>query len=341
MKAVRIMRGLCAGLSTLILLLAGCGPTNSTSPIQPSKSTDRPTSSSSTADPSVSDSARQSDGKVNVVATTTMIADLVRVLGGDRVEVVGLMGPGIDPHLYQACAGDVGKLQAADVVVYNGLHLEGKMGEIFEKLTGDGLTVIAIEDAIAESKRLGWEDDDGVHDPHIWFDAMLWRDAATHVAAELAKADPSGRDVYEARLASYQKDLEDTDRYIRGRVEELPEDQRVLITAHDAFNYFGRAYGVEVRGLQGISTAAEAATSDVSALADFIVERKIRAIFVESSVPRKNIEALQAAVRAKGFEVRIGGELYSDSLGSPGMGADTYILMARANVDTIVDALKP
>lgn len=282
-----------------------------------------------------------SDEKVlKVVATTNMLADLSRVIGGDKVSVSGLMGPGIDPHLYQASAGDVTLMQKSDVVVYNGLHLEGKMGEIFENLTGQGYTVICIGDGIDQSKLLEWEEEDSLHDPHIWFDVALWKQAAKIVADGLSKAASEHADHFKANYDSYAKALDETDTYIKKRVHEVPEPARVLVTAHDAFNYFGRAYGFEVRGLQGISTDAEAGTADVSDLATFIVERQIKAIFIESSVPHKTIEALQAAVKAKGFDVAIGGELYSDSLGDPGSGAETYIKTVKANIDTIVDALK-
>lgn len=278
--------------------------------------------------------------KLNVVATTTMLTDLSTIIGGERVTVDGLMGPGIDPHLYQASAGDVALMQKADIVVYNGLHLEGKMGDIFEKLSGQGTNVICIGDRLDESRLLASEKDSSVHDPHIWFDLSLWEDAAKSVTDGLCLADPEGKGVYRANLGFYLKELMETDIYIRNRVDELPKEQRILITAHDAFQYFGKAYGFEVRGLQGISTDAEAGTADVSDLACFIVKRQVKAIFVESSVPPKTIEALQAAVKAKGFEVVIGGELYSDSLGDAEAGTDTYILTVRANIDTIVDALK-
>ena len=277
---------------------------------------------------------------LNVVATTTMLADLSDIIGAEHVSVSGLMGPGIDPHLYQASAGDMTLMQQSDVVVYNGLHLEGKMGEVFESLDGQGHAVICIEDGLDESKLLEWDGGGSVHDPHIWFDVALWKDAAKIVADGLSKADPDHASDYEANLEDYFKELDEADTYIRERASEVPEEQRVLVTAHDAFNYFGKAYGFEVRGLQGISTDAEAGTADVSALADFIVERQIKAIFVESSVSPKTIRALQAAVKAKNFDVAIGGELYSDSLGGGGSGAESYILTVKANIDTIVNALK-
>lgn len=308
---VKILRGI---VLALVVLLAGCGQ------------------------PAVGDDS--AEDTLDVVATTTMLADLSTVIGGEHVSVDGLMGPGVDPHLYQASAGDVTLMQKADVVVYNGLHLEGKMGDIFESFSGQDEAVICIEEGLDESKLLAWEGGGSVHDPHIWFDVSLWKDAAKAVATGLSQADPDNRADYEANLDQYLAELDELDTYIHERVSEVPEDQRVLITAHDAFNYFGTAYGFEVRGLQGISTDAEAGTADVSSLADFIVERQIKAIFVESSVPMKTIEALQAAAKAKGFDVAIGGELYSDSLGGEGSGAESYLLTVKANVDTIVDALK-
>jgi manganese/zinc/iron transport system substrate-binding protein len=283
---------------------------------------------------------KKTSDTLNIVATTTMLADLSRVIGGEHVNVDGLMGPGIDPHLYQASAGDVTLMQNADVVVYNGLHLEGKMGEIFQSLTDRGSTVICIEDGLPKDQLLSWEDDSSVHDPHIWFQVSLWKSAAKTVADRLSEADPSHAQAYKKNLEAYTLELEKLDTYIRDRINEIPKDQRVLITAHDAFQYFGKAYGLEVRGLQGISTDAEAGTADISTLADFITKRKIKAVFVESSVPPKTIEALQAAVKSKGFDVAIGGELYSDSLGGKNSGAETYLLTVKANVDTIVGALK-
>lgn len=279
-------------------------------------------------------------GKLNVVATTTMLYDLTKVIGGEHVQVEALMPAGVDPHLYQASAGDVNKLQNADIVVYNGLHLEGKMGEIFAELNKQNKNVICIEDGIDKGDLLQDEDDASIPDPHIWFDAMIWKQAAKHVSVRLSEIDAANKDKYAANYESYSKELDELHKYITDRVNELPENQRVLITAHDAFRYFGKGYHFEVRGLQGISTVAEAGTSDVSDLAAFIAENQIKAIFIESSVPAKNIEALQAAVKAKGFDVQIGGELYSDSLGDEKDGNETYIKTCKANINTIVDALK-
>ena len=283
---------------------------------------------------------KEDDGKLNIVTTTTMLYDLTAYIAGDHAEVTALMGPGVDPHLYQASAGDVTKMQEADVVVYNGIHLEGKMGDIFASLTEQGRDIICAEDGIDKSVLLDDETNPEIYDPHVWFDVTIWMDVAEHAAKVLGEIDPENAADYNANKDNYIKELEELDTYIRNRVEELPESSRVLVTAHDAFRYFGKAYGFEVKGLQGISTDAEAGTADVSNLAKFIADNKIKAIFVESSVPPKNIEALQAAVIARGFDVAIGGELYSDSLGDEASGDDTYVLTCKANIDTIVDALK-
>lgn len=280
------------------------------------------------------------NGKYNVVATTTLITDLVKSIGGEFINVQGLMGPGVDPHLYKASAGDVRLMQNADMVVYNGLHLEGKMGDIFENIEGSKKMIIAVSKDINESNLIDFASNPGNFDPHIWFDVKLWEQAAKTVTEGLKKLDKEHSSEFDDNLEKYLGELYKLEEYISQRIAEIPKENRVLITAHDAFNYFGNAYGFDVRGLQGISTASEAGTSDVSQLAKFIVERKIKAIFVESSVPRKSIEALQEAVKAQGFQVEIGGELYSDSTGGAGSDAETYIGTFKSNIDTIVDALK-
>ena len=282
----------------------------------------------------------EENGKYNVVTTTTLIGDLTKQIGGEYVNVQELMGPGVDPHLYKASAGDVGKMQNANMVIYNGLHLEGKMGDVFEDIRGKDKLIIAVSDNIDEGKLLDFVTSPGAYDPHVWFDVSLWKEAAAEVTRGLKELDSEHSSEYDSNLEKYLGDLDELDSYIKGRTEELPKENRILITAHDAFSYFGEAYGFEVLGLQGISTASEAGTSDVRELANYIVENKIKAIFVESSVPRKAIEALQEAVRAQGFDVEIGGELYSDSTGDTGSDAETYIGTFKANIDTIVNALK-
>ena len=277
------------------------------------------------------------DSRLKVTVTTTMLLDLTQQIGGDCVNVQGLMGSGVDPHQYRASAGDVIKMQQADVVIYSGLHLEGKMGDVLSSLEGCGKAVICAADGIDSSQLI---QNDGVYDPHIWFDVTLWQLAAKEVAGGLSAADPANAEAYEKNLAAYNGQLEELEQYIRERAGELDETQRVLITAHDAFGYFGRAYGFTVMGLQGVSTAAEAGTSDVSRLAAFIAENEIHAVFVETSLPVKSIEALQEAVRSKGFETTLGGTLYSDSLGDETNGEDSYIAAFKHNIDVIAEGLK-
>jgi len=282
------------------------------------------------------------DGRVRVVATTSILADLANTVGGDRVSVEGLMGPGVDPHLYKASEGDVTAMAGAHLIVYNGLDLEGKMTDVFAEMKERGQPTTALaREALADSVLLGSTDYAGNFDPHVWMDVQLWSRAARHLAEELARIDTSNADIYRTRAQSYADTLAQVDAELRSLAQGVPEPLRVLITSHDAFRYFGRAYGFEVRGLQGISTASEAGTADVQRLADFVARREIPAMFVESSVPRRGIDAVRAAVRAKGFDVEIGGTLYGDALGSPGTPAGTYIGMVRSNMQTITRALTP
>jgi manganese/zinc/iron transport system substrate-binding protein len=276
--------------------------------------------------------------KIRIVATTSMITDLARTIGGERVEVTGLMGPGVDPHLYKASAGDVTRLEQADIIFYNGLHLEAAMGEVFEKMHGKVKTV-AVTDTIPRDLLLAPPEFKGAYDPHVWFDATMWMKAAEQVRDTLVEMDPKSADLYRANADKHLKEMAELHDYVKAQAEKVPAAQRVIVTAHDAFNYFGRAYGFEVRGLQGISTATEAGTADVQNLAQFIADKKIPAIFVESSVPPRTIEALKAAVKSRGFDVQIGGQLFSDALGNAGTPEGTYVGMVRHNVDTVVKAL--
>ncbi len=277
--------------------------------------------------------------QINVVATVGMIGDLVENIGGERVRVTTLMGPGVDPHLYVPSEGDVRRLNEADVVFHNGLHLEARLGDVLKKMPSR-VGSYAVAEAIDTSRLLAPEDFEGAYDPHVWFDVSLWMIVVERIRDALVERDPAGADVYRANATAYRAQLDQLHAYVKAQSESIPPQQRVLITAHDAFNYFGRAYGFEVRGLQGISTATEAGTADVQELAHFIATRRIPAVFVESSVPRRTIEAVQAAVRARGFDVQIGGQLFSDALGSPGTPQGTYVGMVRHNIDTIVHALR-
>jgi manganese/zinc/iron transport system substrate-binding protein len=273
------------------------------------------------------------------VTTIGMITDIVQIVGGERVQVTGLMGPGVDPHLYKASERNVILLGQADLIFYNGLHLEAQMGRVLERMQGYHVKTVAVTDGIDRKLLLAPPEFEGAYDPHVWFDVTLWMKAVEGVRDALVEVDPTHAELYKANAGSYLAELEELNEYVKAQADQVPSEGRVLITAHDAFNYFGRAYGFEVKGLQGISTASEAGTADVQDLADFIAENQIRAIFVESSVPQRNIEAVQAAVHARGFDVQIGGELFSDAMGDPGTPAGTYIGMVRHNIDTIVTAL--
>lgn len=275
---------------------------------------------------------------VRAVATTGMVADLVARIGGERVQVRALMGPGIDPHSYKASEGDVQRLQAADVVFYSGLHLEARLAYVFARMHGR-IRTVAVAAAIPPERLLSAADGSAAADPHVWFDVSLWRLAAGRVGEALAALDPDHAGAYAGRLAACLAELDSLDAYVRARAASLPAARRVLITAHDAFGYFGRAYGFEVLGLQGISTAAEAGTADVQRLAALIAERGVPALFAETSVSPRAIEAVRAAARARGREVRLGGALYSDALGAAGTPAGSYDGMVRHNIDTIVAGL--
>ncbi len=275
--------------------------------------------------------------QVSAVATTGMIGDLVANIGGERVQVTTLMGPGVDPHLYKASEGDVGRLTGADIIFYNGLHLEGKMAEVLERL-GASVPTMAVAEALDEERLLTPSEFRGAHDPHVWFDVSQWADIAAGVRDRLLELDPEHAQTYRQNAAAYIEQLEALHSEVLRKAELIPAEQRILVTAHDAFNYFGRAYGFEVRGLQGISTATEAGTADVQDLVDFVVENRVPALFIESSVPVRTIEAVRNAVRSKGFDVSIGGELFSDAMGSPGSPEGSYLGMVSHNIDTIVSA---
>lgn len=279
------------------------------------------------------------EGKIKVTATIGMITDIVRNVGGDKVEAIGLMKSGVDPHLYKATKGDIDKLTEADIVFYNGLHLEGKMASILEKQSEKKATVAVSRD-IDKSALRGMDDGSTEYDPHIWFDVRNWMTATETVRDELIKLDAANANAYRSNAEAYLKKLRELHEETKTKIAQIPEKSRVLVTAHDAFGYFGAAYGIKVTGLQGISTASEAGLKDVSKLRDYLVDNKIKAVFVESSVPKKTIQAVVDGAKEKGHEVKIGGELFSDAMGEEGTVEGTYIGMVRHNVDIIVNALK-
>ncbi|SEL82059.1 manganese/zinc/iron transport system substrate-binding protein [Aquimarina amphilecti] len=278
--------------------------------------------------------------KLNVVTTTTMITDLVKNIGGDLITVEGLMGSGVDPHLYKASEGDVTKLVNADVIFYNGLHLEGKLVEVFEKMGSQNIKTIAVGEVLDKNTLIGSDYFASNYDPHIWFNVDNWKQVASFTMKKLKELDPKNANAFETNGKAYLDKLNLLENKLKTTIETLPENKRILVTAHDAFSYFGKEYRFNVVGLQGLSTATEAGVQDVQKLAAFIIENQVKAIFVETSVPKRTIEALQAAVRSKDHEAIIGGTLYSDALGNPGTTEGTYIGMFEYNVNTIVNALK-
>ena len=278
------------------------------------------------------------DGKIRVVCTIGMITDIVKNVGGDKVEVIGMMGAGVDPHYYKPTMKDIQTLSSAHIVFYNGLQLEAKMGEVLAKMKGDTQTV-AVTDSIDKAQLLRPDEFEGQYDPHVWFDVRLWMKVVERVRDTLSEYRPEDKTIYQENAENYLAKLLELDQYVRTQTELIPSEQRVLVTAHDAFNYFGRVYGFEVRGLQGISTATEASIADVQDLATYIVERRIPTIFVETSVSTRKIDAVKAAVNAKGLEIKIGEPLYSDAMGNEGTPEGTYIGMIRSNIDTIVKGL--
>jgi manganese/zinc/iron transport system substrate-binding protein len=282
---------------------------------------------------------KPSTGKLTIVTTTGMIQDALKEIAGDHAEVIALMGPGVDPHLYKATQGDLKKLTQADIIFYNGLHLEGKLGEVLEKLSRTK-PVVAIATALPDSLLRQAEGFQGAYDPHIWFDVSRWKLAVKSAGLFLQGYDSLHAHTYALNMTRYLSRLDSLHEAVQHTILTIPEQQRVLITAHDAFGYFGDAYQVEVRGLQGISTVAEFGLRDVTNLVDFIIERKIKAIFVETSVSEKSIHAVIEGCQQKNWNVTIGGSLYSDAMGEAGTPEGTYIGMVHTNVKTITDALK-
>lgn len=280
------------------------------------------------------------DGRpLRVVATTGQIADAVRRVGGNRVVTHGLMGPGVDPHLYRASESDVTRLESADAVFWNGLHLEAGISGVLERIGELGVHSIRVTDDINRDRLLAPPEFEGAYDPHVWFDLDLWATVVGTIRDALIEMDPNGVEVYRANAAAYMAQIEELDAYVKARALEVEEGVRVLVTAHDAFNYFANRYGMQVRGLQGISTESEASTADVQELARFISERGIPAVFIESSVPDQGVQAVIEAAAARGHTVTIGGEIFSDAMGEEGTEEGTYLGMIRHNIDTIVEAL--
>ncbi|QHQ80321.1 manganese ABC transporter substrate-binding protein/adhesin MntA [Bacillus subtilis] len=285
------------------------------------------------------DSAGKSaDQQLQVTATTSQIADAAENIGGKHVKVTSLMGPGVDPHLYKASQGDTKKLMSADVVLYSGLHLEGKMEDVLQKI-GEQKQATAVAEAIPKNKLIP-AGEGKTFDPHVWFSIPLWIYAVDEIEAQFSKAMPQHADAFRKNAKEYKEDLQYLDKWSRKEIAHIPEKSRVLVTAHDAFAYFGNEYGFKVKGLQGLSTDSDYGLRDVQELVDLLTEKQIKAVFVESSVSEKSINAVVEGAKEKGHTVTIGGQLYSDAMGEKGTKEGTYEGMFRHNINTISKALK-
>ena len=278
-------------------------------------------------------------GTYRVVATTGMVADVAARVAGEHAEVENIIGEGVDPHLFTPTRSDVVALRDADVVLYNGLMLEGKMADVLVRMARTGKPVIAVAERLRERDDYVLTTQEQYYDPHVWMDVRGWMSAVRVIADELAEFDPAHAEDYRANAEAYLEQLEALDAYVRRVIGSIPEASRVLVTAHDAFGYMGRAYDLEVRGIQGLSTESEAGLRDVRELIDTLVERDIRAVFVETSVADDNVRALIEGAAARGHDVRIGGELFSDAMGEPGTYRGTYLGMIDHNATTIARAL--
>lgn len=283
---------------------------------------------------------KQKGDKLYIVTTTQMIADAVRNIAGDKAEVVSLMGPGVDPHFYKATQGDLEKLTKADVIFYNGLHLEGKMQDVFEKFAKKKL-VVAVSKDIPKEELIVMSDqgEETIYDPHIWHSVSLWKNVVDVIVNSIYISEEV-QETFVKRGKVYSDSLVVLDRAIAKRIEGIPKQQRLLITSHDAFNYYGKTYDIEVQGLQGISTVAEIGIKDITQMVDLIINRKVKAVFVESSVNERNLKAVIEGCKKKGWDVKIGGTLFSDAMGADDTPEGTYIGMIKHNTNAIVNALK-
>lgn len=277
-----------------------------------------------------------SEETIHIVTTIAQIGEPMERIGGDRVEVTSLMGPGVDPHLYEATQGDIQTLQNADIVFYSGLHLEGNLVEIFSNLKKTKPTA-ALAESINENQLL--RDEEGAIDPHVWFDLDLWKEALQHATEELKKYSPEDADYFEENKQAYFSQIDEVKTEAEGKLSSIPSDQRVLVTAHDAFGYFGRLFNIEVVGLQGLSTEDEVGISDIQSTINLLVEKQVPAVFVESSINQNSIKAVIEGATKTGLDVELGGELFSDAMGKAGTEEGTYLGMYRHNVNTIYQGL--
>lgn len=277
-----------------------------------------------------------SNDSIQIITTISQIGEPIQIIGGDRVEVESLMGPGVDPHLYEATQGDITTLQNAEIVFYNGLHLEGNMIEIFSKLK-ESKTTLALGESIDESRLL--KDEEGAIDPHIWFDLDIWKDALDNATEVLKEHSPEDADYFEQNKQKYFAQIDELKAEATEKLSSIPDEQRVLVTAHDAFGYFGRMYDIEVVGLQGLSTEDEVGLSDIQSTVDLLIDKQVPSVFVESSINQNSIQAVIEGAAKQGLEVELGGELFSDAMGEEGTEEGTYLGMYRHNVNTVYEGL--
>lgn len=284
-------------------------------------------------------SAAAPSGRPDILATTGMVADLARAVAGGRAEVTALMGEGVDPHLYKPTRSDIARLTRADLVLVNGLRLEGKLDEAFQRVAASGKPVVRVAERVPADQRIAPPQFEGNDDPHVWMAPALWLHALQSVRDALIAADPAGAVAYAGNADAYRAELAALDAYARRVLGSIPAGRRMLVTAHDAFNYLGRAYGIEVRGIQGVSTESEAGLREIEGLVTLLVERRIPAVFPETSVSDRNVQALIEGAAARGHTVALGGALFSDAMGAPGTYEGTYVGMIDHNVTLIARAL--
>jgi manganese/zinc/iron transport system substrate-binding protein len=278
-------------------------------------------------------------GPIHIVTTTGIIEDVVTEIVGDSADVSAIMGPGTDPHIYKPAPSDIELLEEADVIIANGLHLEGKMAEMLEKYSKEK-PVLIVADGISEEDIIKSADFDDAHDPHIWFDTRIWMDGMRYITSELGKIDTNASEYYMENFTVYEERIAEMDEWIFEEISSLDSTSRTLITSHDAFSYFGRRYKIEVKGIQGISTLSEVGLKDVAEMVDFVIENEINSIFVETSTSDKTAQSIVDGAKDKGYELKLNGPLYSDALGEPDSEGGTYIGMIKENVRIIVEGLK-
>lgn len=290
------------------------------------------------------DNQANTDKKIKIVATTSMLEDAVKNVVQDKADIQSLMGAGVDPHLYKATQSDLGKLSKADIIFYHGLYLEGKMEDILLKMAKNK-TIVATANGIDKTKLLNLVEPDPEnpthnYDPHIWFDVTLWMQTVEQITLTMMEKDAENATFYRKNAAAYLTKLEALHKKCQTQISSIPKKPRLMITSHDAFEYFGKAYDIEVKGLQGISTIAEYGLKDITNMVDLIIKRDVKAVFVESSVSSKSLEAVMAGCKKKGHDVKIAGTLFADAMGKKGTPQGTYIGMVEHNVKTVVEALK-